>query len=126
MSDSPESSETAGEQAVVCARCGEKHAPAAMMQERRIRDDLLEMVLVCPGCGHQVHCYVDSPALRGQRQAVQEALARYRAKRTRGAWHTYQTARQAYNRQFDRHNLRWRRKLGMYEGGHGERSSRGE
>ena len=100
-------------QVVTCAACNEQYPLAEIAREDEVRPGLVEVALLCPGCGRRTHAYFDTAELRARRQTVRAALAAWQRTKSLANWSDYQTARSVYNRSFDAVNKRWRRKLGL-------------
>lgn len=100
---------------ITCQTCKESHELATLLRERHLRkDDLLEVGLLCP-CGMWTHAHFTNADLKAKQQRLQQQIARYQANTTLALWTQVQTMQDAYRKEFDEFNRRWRRKLGMMQ-----------
>lgn len=97
---------------IICDVCKAEHKLEDILQERSIKDDLLEVGLLC-NCGTWTHSYFTDAELKAKSVKVAELLQVYQSDKTVQHWRRYATARDVYNRQFVALNRRWRRKFGM-------------
>ena len=101
-------------QQITCEHCHQEHDLTTLLQERSIRPKLLEVGLQCT-CGIWTHSYFTNDALKAKVTRVAGIAEEFHAKRTDAMWRRYKVAQDAYKREFEAFNYRWRRKLGMLE-----------
>ena len=98
---------------ITCEECTAQVEAASAMAIRPAGGDVLEHGLVCPNCSHWVHAYFMTPTLATLRQRLEGLKVAIDARKTRGAWQNYATARDAYKRQFEATQRRLERKRGL-------------
>lgn len=84
-----------------------------MLQERQVKDDLIEIGLLCPDCADWTHAHFTNTALKTKQERLAVQIERYQERRTEAQWRQVQTMQSAYRNEFDAFNRRWRQKLGM-------------
>lgn len=99
---------------ITCPECKESHELSTILRERQVKDDLLEVGLLCT-CGMWTHAHFTNADLKAKQQRLQQQIAAYQQNKTPAMWTQVQTMQDAYRHQFDGFNQRWRRKMGMPE-----------
>ncbi len=98
---------------ITCEECTAQVEAASAMAIRPAGGNVVEHGLVCPNCSAWVHSYYMTPALVALRQRLDALKVAIDARKSRGAWQNYATARDAYRRQFDATQRRLERKRGL-------------
>lgn len=99
---------------ITCPECKTDHELSTLLREREVKDALLEVGLLCP-CGMWTHAHFTNADLKAKQQRLQQMIARYQQNTTLALWTQVQTMQDAYRKEFDEFNRRWRRKLGMMQ-----------
>lgn len=93
--------------------CGVRTPMSQAVQTEKMREDIERTYVRCPACGVESTAYLMTPALHQARQKLQMVLMQYQRRRNQQNWDRYQTAKAAFQRQFDAEQRRLRRKYGL-------------
>lgn len=98
---------TAAMQTVVCGQCTHEFGISQeTLVERPYEADgvnnVTQVVLVCPACLADTHCYFNGPRLRRFQATLDMALKDFQRRRTPGNLRNWQKAKKRYQTEFDR------------------------
>lgn len=90
---------------IACVNCKAVNPMESLIAKRdaaAVGPGVEENGLQCPDCGYWTHSYYMTPALEERRERLEMLNRLYLLNRTQGRWTTYDSARLAYTKEFER------------------------
>lgn len=85
---------------VVCPNCKAENNLSNCIKEKVV-DELYEGGLECPDCGQWTHSFWTNDLLKTRVVRLEQLRMLYKANPTEGRFNTYQSAREAYKKDFE-------------------------